>query len=190
MKLYHHLFRVLQKCNITIFTIHCTLITMDECSMLCPTCISLYIYLGGFQQSFWNFYLWFTFAPPPNVRAKNVPTDEPYKSSVSKNIVNSAVHTVLLQISNLKLLWKRIWQDFRATTEQRWRAMTDFSNIFLYFGLCGLSGRGAVTKVGVLEIYKKRQHQAEPQQCVWHSDTNTHTRACNGCVPAPLQTAS
>lgn len=43
-------------------------------------------------------------------------------------------------------------------------------------GLCGLSGRGSVRKVGVLEMYKKRQHQAETQWCAWHSDTNTHTQ--------------
>ncbi len=45
-------------------------------------------------------------------------------------------------------------------------------------GLCGISRRGSVRKVGVLEMYKKRQHQAETQWCVWHSDTNAHTLTC------------
>lgn len=111
-----------------------------------------------------------------------------------KTLVNYPAHTVLPQTPKPKMT---VEKNLTSHPHNHWaqmkREMTDFSIIFT-FESRWVKWERAVRQAGVLETHIKRQHQAGTQWCVWHSDTNTHTQththACTGCVPAPLQTAS
>lgn len=111
-----------------------------------------------------------------------------------KTLVNYPSHTILLQTPQLQITVEENWQAIHATTEQRCGERWQILVLFLHLALCGLSGRGSIV-VGVLETDKKRQHQAETQWCVWHSDTNRHAHTQMHALGvymhvSPLQTAS
>lgn len=137
-----------------------------------------------------NLCLWFTSPPPHHVRAKNVPTDWPYKSSVSKNIGKLLCpHSLAANSPTSNYCGGKLTSHPCDHWAKMSREMTDFSIIFTFSSLwvkwerhCSCWCSGDMKKDNT-----KQRHSGASDiltRTDTHTCSDTHTDVCAGCVPA------